>query len=188
VPSRAEVRGSRRGAAGAAPLPPAKRWRAILLATLLFLPGYWFLLNGQVAAAVDPTRGTAAMIAFGLAVIPFVFILLAFGSEHPRAPGAVLRAMGLALLVGIPVLALVPDGVTGLVAGMGAGGIAALRADLEHGWKPRAAAVLIASALTFVLLRIETGPALLLAPALPFTSIGVADHYSERRNEPPPGS
>jgi hypothetical protein len=188
VPSRAEIRGPRRGVAGAAPLPPAKRWRAILLGTLLFLPAYWFLLNGQVAAARAPSRGPAAMIAFGLAVIPFVFVLLAFGSEHPRAPGAVLRAMGLALLVGIPVLALARDGVTGIVAGMGAGGIAALRADLAHDWRRRAMAVLIVSAAIFVLLRMATGPALLLAPALPFTAIGVADHLSERRNEPPPPS
>jgi hypothetical protein len=185
VPSRAELRRPRRGAAGAAPLPPAKRWRAILLATLLFLPGYWFLLNGQVAAAVDPTRGSAAMIAFGLALIPFVFVLLAFGSEHPRAPGAVLRAMGLTLLVGIPVSALARDAVTGLVAGVGAGGIAALRADVLHGWKPRALAVLTVSAFVFLLLRIAPGPALLLAPALPFTAIGVADHLSERRVAPP---
>jgi hypothetical protein len=146
------------------------------------------LLNGQVAAVRAPSRGPAAMIAFGLAVIPFVFVLLAFGSEHPRAPGAVLRAMGLALLVGIPVLALTSDGVTGLVAGMGAGGIAALRTDLVHDWKPRAVAVLIVSVLTFVLLPVLTAPTLLLAPAMPFTAIGVADHYSERRNEPPPGS
>jgi hypothetical protein len=185
VPSRAELRRPRRGAAGAAPLPPAKRWRAILLATLLFLPGYWFLLNGQVAAAVDPTRGSAAMIAFGLALIPFVFVLLAFGSEHPRAPGAVVRAMGLALVVGITVSALARDAVTGLVAGVGAGGIAALRADLLHGWKPRALAVLVVSAFVFLLLRIAPAPALLLAPALPFTAIGVADHLSERRTAPP---
>jgi hypothetical protein len=188
VPSRAEVRRPRRGAAGAAPLPPAKRWRAILLSTLLFLPGYWFLLNGQVAAAVVPSRGTAAMIAFGLAIIPFVFVLLAFGSEHPRAPGAVLRAMGLAILVGIPVSALARDAVTGLVAGMGAGGIAALRADLSHDWRTRALAVLVVSAATYVLLRTTTGAGLLLAPALPFTAIGVADHLSERRAEAPTGA
>jgi hypothetical protein len=186
VPSRAEPRSARRGAAGVAPLSPAKRWRAILLATLLFLPGYWFLVNGQVAAARAPSRGAAAMIAFGLAVIPFVFVVLAFGSEHPRAPGAVLRAMGLTLLIGIPVSALANDGVTGIVAGMGAGGIAALRADLVHDWRTRAPAVVFVSVLTFLLLRIATGPALLLAPALSFTAIGVADHLTERRNESPP--
>ena len=46
-----------------------------------------------------------------------------------RAPGGRLRAMGLCLLVGIPVSALAADAVTGIVAGVGAGGIVALRAD-----------------------------------------------------------
>ena len=178
----------RRGASGAAPLPPRKRWRAIVLATLLFVPAYWFLVNGLVASAVAPATGPAALIAFGLAVLPFVFVLLAFVSEHPRAPGAALRAMGLALLVGIPASALAGDGVTGLVAGVGAGGIAALRADLAHDWKPRALAVLAISVLVYVLLRTAPVLGLLLAPALPFTAIGVADHLSERRSEPASGS
>jgi len=35
----------------------------------------------------------------------------------------------------------------------------------------------------FILVRSTTVIALLLAPVLPFTSIGVADHLSERRRE-----
>ncbi|MGH2661235.1 MAG: hypothetical protein ACRDH8_00225 [Actinomycetota bacterium] len=165
-------------------MPPRRKWLAITLATLLFVPGYWFMLAGVVSSVAE-SRGApspAPFIAFGLALVPFVFLVLAFVSEHPRAPGAVLRAMGLALLVGIPISALAADAVTGVVAGMGAGGIAALRADLAHDWKPRALAVLAVSAFVFLMLR--TSPvALLLAPALPFTAIGVADHLSERRQE-----
>jgi hypothetical protein len=168
-------------------LPPRKKWRAILLATLLWVPGYWFLLAGIVAAAatgrarLEPSTGP--FIAFGLCLVPFVFVALAFLSEHPRAPGAATRAMGLALLVGIPVSALAADAVTGVVAGMGAGGVVALRQDLVHSWKSRALAVAAASLYTFVLLRTFAPVALLLAPALPFTVIGVADHLEEGRQE-----
>jgi hypothetical protein len=42
--------------------------------------------------------------------------------------------------------------------------------------------VIIVSAVTFVLLRSIPEVALLLAPVFPFTSLGVADHLSERRN------
>jgi hypothetical protein len=42
--------------------------------------------------------------------------------------------------------------------------------------------VVIVSVATFVLLRSITEVALLLAPIFPFTSLGVADHLSERRN------
>src|SRR5512134_1435268 len=102
--------------ASVAPLSPRRKWRAILFATLLLVPGYWAMLAGVVALASDDGGGVGnpgAYIAFGLALIPFVFIVLAFVSEHPRAPGAVVKAMALALLVGIPASAIAADAVTG---------------------------------------------------------------------------
>jgi hypothetical protein len=178
------ARGS--GLAGAEPLSPRKKWRAITLATLVLAPAFWSVLAGVVAVGSDDPRAPAPapLIAFGLALVPFVFIVLAFLSEHPRAPGAVVRAMALSLLVGIPISALAPDAVTGFVAGLGAGGIAALRADPIHSWKARAAAVAVVTVFVFLLVMISD-VALLLAPALPFTSIGVADQIVERRRERP---
>lgn len=179
------MRARRSPLAGASPLSPQRKWRAITLATLLFVPAYMSLLAGLVSVVSGDRDAPppAPYLAFGLALLPFVFIVLAFLSEHPRAPGAVLRAMGVSLLVGIPASALAADAVTGLVAGMGAGGIVALRADLDHSWKVRALAVALASAYTFVMLRAAGDAMLLVAPVLPFTSIGVADHLSERRRE-----
>jgi hypothetical protein len=168
--------------AGAEPLSPRRKWRAITLATLVLAPAYWSIVAGIVAIGSDDPQAPAPapLIAFGLAIVPFVFVVLAFLSEHPRAPGAVVRAMGLALLVGIPVSAAAPDAVTGFVAGLGAGGAAALRADPMHGWRSRAVAVVAVSAGAFLLVRV-TDLTLVLAPALPFTALGVADHLSERR-------
>jgi hypothetical protein len=169
--------------AGAAPLSPRKKWRAILLATLLLAPAYWSIVAGMVAAASDAADAPVAApyIAFGLAVIPFVFVALAFLSEHPRAPAAAAKAMAVSLLVGIPVSALAQDAVTGLVAGLGAGGMFALRADLSHSMKVRVIAVVATTVYCFVLLRVASEVALLIGPALPFTCLGIADHVSERR-------
>jgi hypothetical protein len=179
--------GRERARAGIAePLSPRKKWKAITLATLLLVPAFWALLAGIVAAEADDGRfapDPAAALAFGLAIIPFVYIVLAFLSEQRRVPGAVLKAMGLTLLVGIPASALAGDAVTGLVAGIGSGGIAALRQDIAHNWKARALAVLAACLYTFVLVRVAGPIALLPAPALPFTVIGVADHLSERKRD-----
>jgi hypothetical protein len=171
--------------AGAAPLSPRKKWRAILLATLVLAPAYWSIVAGMVAGASDAADAPAAgpFIAFGLAVIPFVFVALAFLSEHPRAPAAAVKAMIVSLLVGIPVSALAQDAVTGLVAGLGAGGILALRMDLTHTVKARAIAVAAVTVYCFLLLRTVSEVALLIGPALPFTSLGIADHLSERRAE-----
>ena len=173
-----------RSTAGIQPLPPKRKWQAITLATLLLVPAYWSILAGLVAAAStseDPLPNPGASLAFGLAVIPFVFVVLAFVSEHPRAPGAVTRAMGLSLLVSVTVSALAADAVTGIVAGVGAGGIVALRADADHNWRARAIALGVAVVYTFVLVRLSSSMALLPAPIFPFTALGIADHLSERR-------
>ena len=171
--------------AGAEPLPPRRKWRAITLATLLLVPAYWALLAGVVSAASDhgPAPAAGPLIAFGLALVPFSFLVLAFLSEHPRAAGAVVKALGLALLVGIPVSALAGDAVTGMVAGLGAGGICALRTDQFDVTKARALAVLAVSVYVFIVVRAAGEVGILVAPALPFASLGVADHLVERKME-----
>ncbi len=169
---------------GMEPLPAPRKWQAITLATLLLVPAYWSMLAGLVAAASDapdPLPNPAASLAFGLALIPFVFVVLAFVSEHPRAPAAVVRAMVLAVVVGAMVSVVAADAVTGIVAGVGAGGVVALRSDTDHNWRARAYAVAFAVVYTFVLVRMASALALLPAPIFPFTAVGIADHLSERR-------
>ena len=143
------------------------------------------VLVGLVSLASDKENAPNAgpYIAFGLALVPFVFIALAFLSEHPRAPGAVIKAMVLAIVVGIPISALAQDAVTGFVAALGAGGTAALRPEPASDWKTRWIAVLTATVGSFLLVRIAGEVALLLAPILPFTSLGVADHLAEGRSQ-----
>jgi hypothetical protein len=174
----------RSGSAGATPLSPERRWRAIALATVLVAPAIWALLAGLVAVAADdgPSgRAAGAAIAFGLSMLPFVFVLLSFMSEQSNPPRAALRAMGLCLLVGLPVSALAGDAVSGIVAGVGAGGIAALRSDEADAWRPRAAALAVATVYAFVLARAAGATVLIAAPVLPFTSLGLADHWAEWR-------
>jgi hypothetical protein len=167
------------------PITPQRKWRAITVATVVLAPAFWSLMVGLVSAGSDePGRPAAApAIAFGLCVIPFVFIVLAFMSEHPSAPSAALKAMGMCLLIGIPVSGFAGDAVTGIVAGVGAGGVIALRRDALHSYRARAVGVAIAAGYTFVLVRFA-GPAVLIAaPVFPFTALGLADHYSEWRAE-----
>ncbi|HEY8527507.1 MAG TPA: hypothetical protein VIL48_21265 [Acidimicrobiales bacterium] len=172
---------------GVEPLSPRRKWQAITVATLILVPGYWALLAGLVAAADSGSSAAAphpvAALALGLAVVPFVFVVLAFMTGHPGAPGAVLRAMGLSLLVAVLVSAFAGDGVSGIVAGVGAGGIVALRRDEPHTWQARALGVAVAVLYTFVLVRVVGALALLPAPVFPLTAIGFADHLAEWRAE-----
>jgi hypothetical protein len=173
--------------AGAQPLSPRRKWQTITVATLILAPGFWALLAGMVAAADDSSSADApnpaAALALGMAVVPFVFIVLAFMSTHPRAPRAVLQAMGLSLVVAVLVSAFAGDAVSGIVAGVGAGGIVSLRMDEPQNWQARALGVAVAVVYTFVLVRVAGAIVLLPAPAFPLTAIGFADHMSERRAE-----
>jgi hypothetical protein len=172
----------RRRTGGAAPLSPKRKWQTITVATLLLVPAFWSMLAGLVAYGSDETDEVgdpAAFIAFGFALIPFVFVVLAFMSEHPRAPSAVVKAMGLSLAVGIPVSALAADAVSGIVAGVGAGGLVALRPDPGQTWKPRAIGVAAATMYTFVLVRTAPVLALLPAPIFPLTALGIADQWQD---------
>ena len=185
--STTSVHRSRRTAAASPqvrePLSPRRKWRTITVATVVLVPGYWMLLAGLVANKTDAKGGPdpAAAMALGLASIPFAFILLAVLSGRARWPGAVARAMGMAVLVGLPVSAFAGDAITGIVAGVGAGGCIALRRDELHSLRTRAIAVAFAALYTFVLVRSVSVMALLPAPVLPFTAIGIADQVSERR-------
>jgi len=116
-------------------------------------------------------------------LLPFVFVALAFASGHPHAPGAVAKAMALAVVVGVPLSAVSADAVTGFVAGVGAGGIVALRSDVDRPWRARILAVFAVTLWAYVTVRVVPEAALLLAPALPFASVGVADHLLELRRE-----
>jgi len=150
-------------AIGMVPLSPSRKWRAVTVATVVLVPAFWL--------------GPA-----GLAIVPFAFVALAFLSEHPSAPGAVVRAMGVSVVVGVVVATF--DIATGLVAGAGAGAVVALRADAGHSRRARAVAVAVAAAYTLAVAIVAGGVALLAAPAFPFAAVGVADHLVERRALP----
>ena len=165
------------------PQSPRRKWRAITIATLLLVPAYLGIVLGLIAVASDRADAPPAgpPIAFGLGLLPFVFVALAFLSGHPSAPAAVAKAMGTSLLVGIPVAAIVPDAVTGLIAGIGAGGAVALRPEPFATGKARALGVAAVSLYVAVMVRIVPDVTLLLAPTLPFSCLGVADHIAETR-------
>lgn len=145
------------------PLTPQRKWRAITVATIVLAPACWVLPAG-------------------LALVPFVFLALAFLSEHPAAPGAVVRALGLCALVGAVVGVLV-GAVPGVVAGVGAGGVVAMRRERDQTVRARVLAVGVATVYAFVLAHTAGAAVLLPLPVLPFTAIGIADHLAERRWE-----
>jgi hypothetical protein len=161
------------------PLTPRRRWGVLTAATALMFLSYSSIVESLGAGDADG----AGLLWLGMAVVPFVFLVLAFGSRHPRAPGATGKAMGLFLLVALPLgLANV---VAGLVAGFGAGAVIALRPD-EGVTSYRRRWIAVASATVYVLvLLLLSSQVPVLAPfavvsgaVLPLAVVGIADEIS----------
>lgn len=162
------------GLFGGAPNTPPRRWLALIVASLVLQFSYWPLV-AAMTASLDGDEASAAAVALGLSLAPITYVLLAFMSRHPRAPGAVLKAMALLLLVGMPVVLL--NSIVGLFAGYAAGGVIALR-PLPEGrpYRPRVIAVAIVAVYLFGLQLLGANEfALLSAAALPLAVSGIAD-------------
>ena len=99
--------------------------------------------------------------------------------EDLATKAAMFQAMGLAVLVGVVVSGLAGDAVSGIVAGVGAGGAMALRPEPGQGPRPRFLAVVVATLYTFVLVRTAPVLAIVPAPIFPLTALGLADNWHE---------
>jgi hypothetical protein len=162
------------------PLSSRRRWVSLTAATIVLQFSYWPIIGSLGAGEA----GDAGLLWLGLAVVPFVFLVLAFTSGHPRAPGATGLAMGLFLLIALPVALL--DLLVGLVAGFGAGAVLALRFDPErHSRRGRAIAVTAASVYTLALVLLQhllpvLGPfAVVSGAVIPLAVVGIADEAAE---------
>ena len=154
-------------------------WKAIAAGTAVAQFSYWPAVSAVVGAPDSGADGTR-MLTLGFAVMPLVFITVAFGSRHPRAPAAVLRAMGLFIVVGLP-LALWHVGV-GLVVGYGAGTIAALRRpERIRSHVGRVVAVTLAGLYVFIAGAVATSVGLLAGALVALAAVGVADAVAVRR-------
>lgn len=159
-------------------LPARRKWFAITIATVATLVSYSFILFAFVAGSTEGGPNPGPPLALGLALVPIVFMVAAFLTRHQRAGGAVLKAMGLWVVVGIPIAAL--DLVTGLVAGFGAGAVVTVRAEEEHTRKSRIIAISLTVVYTLILVQFAPDAALVGGAMLPFLAVGVADSITER--------
>lgn len=151
------------------------------MATVLLVISYSAILVASVSFEAEGGPDAAPALALGFALVPFVFMTLAFVSGHRRGAGAVVKAMGLFVLVALPVSAIMQDAITGLVAGYGAGGVVSLRAEAVHSWKARAVAVALTSIYVAVLVRVIIEAGLIAGATLSLVSIGIADSFVEFR-------
>ena len=156
-----------------------RKWLAIALATVVMTISYWAILFARALGSAEGTSDSGAPFAFGMMLVPFTFITLAFASRQRDAPWAVVKAMGLFAVFGLP-LGLV-NVVLGLVLGFGLGGVVALRREEVHRWQLRVIAVLAAVLYTLVVLQLAPPMGIFTGSVVPFVAAGIADQVSEGR-------
>jgi len=160
-----------------------RKWAVVAVGTLIVMMSMWPIIIAVAASGSDsPDAPEAApFAAFGLAMAPLVFVAVAFGSRNRHAAGVTVGAMGLFLVVALPIGLI--DTTTGLVAAYGAGGVIALRAELEHRFRGRVIAVALAAIYTVVVMSVVPALGIALAPLLPLTAVAIADVFMEYRAE-----
>jgi hypothetical protein len=156
-----------------------RSWFAIGIATMIVLVSYGALLVAVVAARSDTPDAAGPAFAVGFALVPIVFVALAFLSGRRNAAIQVLKAMGVWLLVALPLGLFNP--VFGLVLGFGLGGVLTLRERETDTWKVRSIAVVIVAVYTLGMLFVFPGLGLLSGGLLPISVLGIADTYTQNR-------
>lgn len=125
-----------------------------------------------------PGQLDVGLIMLGFALAPFAFVAVAFISRNPIAPKRVLQAMGLFIILGLPVGLLAP--ILGAAVGFGVGIALTLNPlGLDRLMRNRLVAVGFASVYTLVLLLIADPAAGVMTGALlPPMLVGLADEYT----------
>ena len=153
-----------------------RNWIALALGTVVQMFSYFpyaaaFIPRAGEDQAVDP-----ALLGLGIAVAPFVFVVIGFVSKNPRAPRMILIAMGLFLAVGLSVGLIAPA--LGAGAGFGVGAALTLRLpDIPDQLRRRVVGVALAVVYTAVLLFVATPAGVLTGAILPILMVGLADDY-----------
>ena len=120
------------------------------------------------------------LVGISLVLAPFVFVVVAFMSQNPKAPRRVLQSMGLLIPIGLSIGLLSP--VLGATAAFAVGGALCLRPlTYVDTAKWRAWSVGITVLYTFILLVIITPAGVFAGGLLPLLMLGFADEYTEWR-------
>jgi hypothetical protein len=155
-------------------------WLAIGFGTILQAISFGSLLLGAVASQSDTPEAGGPAFAIGFGMVPLVLLIVAFGSGRLGPAAAVLKGMGLWLLVALPISLANP--VTGISAGFTAAAAVTLHRAEGIPFKPRVIAVVMAAGYVTLLVAILPQAGVFAGAVTPLLAIRGADIWSEREN------
>jgi hypothetical protein len=154
-----------------------RNWIAIAVASMLMMASYFTYAAAFVDEGGDTDAVDGSLAFIGLAIAPFVFVVLGFVSRNVQAPKRILQAMGLLIAVGLAIGLI--DPLLGAATGFCVGGALVLnRPDVERVMIWRMAAVLFTALYMLMLLLIAPPAGVFTGGLLPLMMIGFADEYA----------
>jgi hypothetical protein len=157
-----------------------RKWLGIALASMVMTASYWLVVFAAAAGSAEDGPSSTQPFTLGLILVPFAFIALAFLTRQRDASWAVVKAMGLFLVVGLPIGLF--NVVIGMVAGFGAGAVVAVRTEEGVPYrKPRSIGVLVAVLYTLAMLAFVPPLGVFTGSVVPFAAVGIADQIVEGR-------
>ena len=154
-----------------------RNWLAIGLGTIAMMFSYFPYAAAFATPEGEPNRIDVGLVGIGLAIAPFVFVVVGFASRNPRAPKRVLQSMGLLILLGFAFGLLSP--VLGAAAGFGVGASLCLNPpDFDGVLKRRLWATGFTVFYVLVLLVFLRPAGVFTGGLLPLLMIGFADEYT----------
>ena len=149
---------------------------------------FWALAYGSALAFTEPAADASnevigrAGAGFGLSLImvPVVFAAAAFASLREDAPVMVIAGMALSVAVGLPLLVL-QNPVAALISGYAAGAVVTLSRPEEMPLRNRVIAAAVVAVVVHLGMLTIPAPTAWIAPALPFTAMGIADALTDHR-------
>ncbi|MGI9528245.1 MAG: hypothetical protein ACR2NG_00915 [Acidimicrobiia bacterium] len=156
-----------------------RSWLAIGLGTMVLMVSYGSLLVAIAAGQSNTPQAAGPAFALGFMLVPVVYVVVAFVSGHDRAPTAVLKAMGLWLVVALPLSLFNP--IFGLCTGFGIGGVVTLNADGPDRWLARTVSVLLVATYSLAILFVFPALGVMSGGLLALPALGLADYYTRNR-------
>ena len=130
--------------------------------------------------AANGTMIAASGVGLAVLLIPAGLVTVALISRRDDWPLAVLAGMGLSLAVGLPLL-IFGNPLGSLIAGYAAAAVVTVSLPKGRTWHNRAIAAAIATVVALGGMVVAFVPTAVLAPALPFTAVGLADLFESPR-------
>jgi hypothetical protein len=135
--------------------------------------------------AADPDGDLEApvglLVGIGLALLPLALYVLARVSRHEQSLRAAALGGSLAVVLAGALSFVLREPLSPLVAGIGAGGVLALRRHPDATTSSRSIAVVLATGYSAAMVWFVPQLSLGLSPMLPLAAVAAADGYMARR-------